>query len=334
MSNEITTKKQPTMSVILASNSIAELGKSLCLSEKQLMKARSSALALSSDPKLSKCDPYSLVKYCFEIARYNFSRDDCAYPVPYGNKVQAQIGYKGFRELAMESQKYDEISCSEVYSCDKVIRDRETGQLKVEFNEDYLATATSTLIGFFAYARTKEGRISNSLFWTKEQCEKHGKRYSKTYNSVWGDKEFGFVKMAKKTVIKQLCQELDQTPQLQEAIKQDQIVFGGNGENDKYLDNPLTDSYEVKYVDSSEVKEVVEENITNSKKVENPFDKKDTSKLGENPPHEVKQEKPIMEEKEPDTIDYDTSNVDVEESVNANADTSTLRDITDFLKYE
>ena len=32
MSNEITTKKQPTMSVILASNSIAELGKSLCLS--------------------------------------------------------------------------------------------------------------------------------------------------------------------------------------------------------------------------------------------------------------------------------------------------------------
>ena len=102
-------KKQPTMSVILASNSIAELGKSLCLTEKQLMKARSSALTLSSDPKLSKCDPYSLVKYCFEIARYNFSRDDCAYPVPYGNKVQAQIGYKGFRELAMESQKYDEV---------------------------------------------------------------------------------------------------------------------------------------------------------------------------------------------------------------------------------
>lgn len=231
-------RKQPTMSAILASNSIAELGRSLCLDEKQLMKARSSALTLSSDPKLSKCDPFSLVKYCFEIARYNFTRDDCAYPVPYGNKVQAQIGYKGFRELAMESGKYDEITCSEVYSCDKVTRDRVTGQINVEFNEDYMATTKAELIGFFAFARTKEGKVSNSLFWTKEQCEKHGKHYSKTYASIWGDKEFGFVKMAKKTLIKQLCQELDQTPQLTNAIKHDQIVFGGKNEDDKYLDNP------------------------------------------------------------------------------------------------
>lgn len=251
-------KKQPTMSTILASKGIAELGKSLCLNEKQLMKARSSALTLSSDPKLSKCDPFSLVKYCFEIARYNFTRDDCAYPVPYGNKVQAQIGYKGFRELAMESGKYDEITCSEVYSCDKVVRDRETGQIKVEFNEDYTATTKAELIGFFAFARTKAGKVSNSIFWTKEQCEKHGKHYSKTYNSVWGDKEFGFVKMAKKTVIKQLCQELDQTPQLQNAIMHDQIVFGGKGEQDSYLDNPVIELSERKTTVSNSI---IPENI-------------------------------------------------------------------------
>lgn len=259
MATNTIVKKQPTMSSILASNAIAELGKSLCLSDTQLMKARSSALTLSGDSKLSKCDPYSLVKYCFEIARYNFTRDDCAYPVPYNNKVQAQIGYKGFRELAMASGKYNEITCVEVYECDKVFRNRETGKIEVDFNEDYKATLNSKIVGFFAYAKTKEGKLSNTLFWTIEECEKHGKHYSKTYNSVWGDKEFGFNKMAKKTVIKQLCQELDQTPLLQEAIKNDQIVYGGNGEKDSYLDNPTN-----KDVIEAEVEESRKTTVNNS----------------------------------------------------------------------
>lgn len=234
------------MSVVLASNAVAELGKSLNLTNEQQMKAKSSALKLSSDPKLKNCDSYSLIKYCFEVARYNFTRDDSCYPVPYGNSVQAQMGYKGLREIAMRSNKYNEITCTEVYDCDKVIRDRETGQIKVEFNEDYLATSKANLVGFFAYAKTKEGVISNSLFWTKEQCEKHGRHYSKTYASVWGDKDFGFNKMAKKTVIKQLCNELDQTPELKEALAFDQIVLGKEGQQDTYADNPNnTDLFEV-----------------------------------------------------------------------------------------
>ena len=232
------------MSVVLASNAVAELGKSLNLTNEQQMKAKSSALKLSSDPKLKNCDSYSLIKYCFEVARYNFTRDDACYPVPYGNSVQAQIGYIGLREIAMRSKKYNEITCSEVYDCDKVIRDRETGQIKVEFNEDYLATQDAKLVGFFAFAKTKDGVVSNSLFWTKEQCEKHGRHYSKTYSSVWADKDFGFNKMAKKTVIKQLCNELDQTPELKEALAFDQIVMGKEGQEDKYLDNPNNDLFE------------------------------------------------------------------------------------------
>lgn len=232
------------MSVVLASKAVAELGKSLSLTNEQQMKAKSSALKLSSDPKLRNCDPYSLIKYCFEVARYNFTRDDSCYPVPYGNLVQVQMGYKGLREIAMRSNKYDEITCTEVYDCDKIIRDRETGQIRVEFNEDYLATQNAKLVGFFAFARTKEGKISNSLFWTVEQCEKHGRHYSKTYNSIWNDKEFGFVKMAKKTVIKQLCNELDQTPELREVLGLDQIVIGKEGQEDKYLDNPQNDIFD------------------------------------------------------------------------------------------
>lgn len=255
---------KPTVSAILATNAIKNLGQNLELTQAQLARAKSSALTLSSDPKLAKCDPYSLVKYCFETARYNFTRDDCVYPVPYGDKVQAQVGYKGYRELAMRSNKYNDINCSEVKECDRVFRDKETGKIRVEFNEDYKQALTAKTVGFYAFAVNKEGQLTNSLFWSIEDVEKHGKHYSKTYSSIWGDKEFGFVKMAKKTVIKQLCNELDQTPELKEALKLDQIVYGKENELDEYLDNPNNTTSKV--IDFSEPKQV--ENVVETAPVD------------------------------------------------------------------
>ena len=242
------TKTQQPMHVILASNGIKQLGESLQLTPKQLATAHSQAFRLSNDSKLKDCDKYSLIKFCFESARYNFTRDDCIYPVPYGNKVQAQMGYKGLREIALQAG-YKDVNCVEVYSCDKVYRDKETGKIKVEFNEDIGATKDKEVIGYFAYAIEKgENTPSNTLYWDIEKIKKHGKHYSKTYNSVWGD-EFGFDKMAKKTLIKQLCNELRSTPLLQEAIKQDQIVYGGENQENAYLDNPEVVETESKEVE-------------------------------------------------------------------------------------
>lgn len=233
------TNKKPAMSVILKSQAVNDLGKTLDLTQEQLAKAKSSALALSTSSILKNCEPFSLVKYCFETARYNFSRDDCIYPVPYGNSVQAQVGYKGFREIAMRSGKYNEINASPVYSCDKVKRDRLTGKIVVEFEENVSATENAEIIGYYAYALGKDNTLLNSLYMSIDQLDQHGKKYSKSYSSLWGDKKFGFPKMAMKTVIKQLCGQLDNTPQLDELKKVDQIVFGGQNQSNEYLDNPM-----------------------------------------------------------------------------------------------
>lgn len=256
MAYNMETTNKP-VSALLASNAVKSLGQNLCLTQEQLLKANSMAIQLSTDPKLSKCEPSSIIKYCYEIVRYNFTRDDCAYPVPYGNKIQAQIGYKGFRELAMRSQKYNQISCNEVKECDKVIRNPLTGEIEVEFNTDYALASKSPTIGFYAFAVTKEGKLSNKLFWSLEQAKNHGKRYSKTYNSIWTDESYGFSKMAKKTVIKQLCQELDQTPELREAMLNDQVVYGVEEEANKYEDNPLNDDqiYEAEAIVTEEMGE-------------------------------------------------------------------------------
>lgn len=226
--------KKMTVSQALASNAIKQLGTDLHLTDAQKMKASSSALSLSQNDKLKNCDGLSLVRFCFETARYNFGRDDCVYPVPYGDKIQAQVSYKGFRELALRAG-YKEVDCSEVYDCDRVYRDRETGQIRVEFEEDVTKMEKAKLIGFYAYAVDSDGTMT-TLYWSILKCQEHGKKYSKSYGGLWTTE---FNKMAKKTVIKQLCSVLRSTDLLESARKMDQIVYGKDGEENDYLDNPL-----------------------------------------------------------------------------------------------
>ena len=241
MTNELARKK-PTMSAILASNGIKELANSLSLTPKQINKAKGAALALSSNPNLSKCDPFSLVKYCYEIARYDFSRDDCVYPVPYydshtgSTKVQAQIGFRGFRELAYQSGLYSEINASVVYSDDKVRRDRETGEIVVEFSESPEAM-DGAVVGYFAFAKDKQGKLISSVYMSKAKMDKHRDTYSKSKSGPWTT---SYEKMALKTVIKQLCGQISTSPLLNDAIKLDQSVIGGKDETDRYIDNPIT----------------------------------------------------------------------------------------------
>lgn len=267
MSNEIAQKK-PNISSILAMNSIKALASTLKLSNKQLERANSSALSLVDNPALKNCDPFSLVKYCYSTARYNFSRDDACYPVPYGGKVQAQIGYQGYRELAMRTGKYSKIDCVEVKECDAITTD-DDGEPVVEFDKDYIKRMNSKRIGFYGYAKAKDGTTIKRIFWTDEMAMKHGKRYSKTYGSLWGN-EADFPKMAKKTIIKQLCKDLDMSAEVADAVREDQTVYGGNGEKDTYKDNPLNktimEEIDISGEDTAPKKTTVKNNIIPPKK--------------------------------------------------------------------
>lgn len=244
MANEIE-KKQPTVSSLISNNTaIKQLSADLQLTPQQLQKANSRAITLSTDPKLSKCDPYSLIKFCYETARYNFTRDEAIYPVPYGNKVQAQLGYKGLAELAYRSGKYNRIDAEIVYECDKVFRDKYTGVISVEFNPDYDAKLKSKPIGYFAFALNKHNELVNSAFMSSAEMEQHAGTYSQAYraktsNSFWNNKN-DYDKMAKKTVMKVMCRNLDMSDssELALALQRDQIVYGRSGEADTYADNP------------------------------------------------------------------------------------------------
>ncbi len=256
MAYEVKQTSNVKISDLIASRGAKELAGSLQLTPSQIQKANSAALTLSTNSMLRSCSPASILKYVYEVARYDFSRDDCVYPVPYGNSIQAQMGYKGFRELALKSGAYYDVNAVKVYDCDKIKRDRDTGKIKIEFEEDYTKTLKAKVIGYYAYAQAKEDKeIVNSVFWSKEMCEKHGKAYSKTFNSLWGKNEYSFDKMALKTVLKQLCNELKTTPELESAKKIDGYVYGQG-----YADNPQNKKLETSNFDK-EFDAVVKENL-------------------------------------------------------------------------
>ena len=263
-----------TVSQALASKGIQALQDDMHLTNDQKLKVASTSLTLASNPNLKGCDGASIVKYVLEVLRYNFSRPDCSFPVPYGNSIQMQISYKGFRELALQSGAYYDVGATKVYDCDHIKRDRMTGRIEVEFEEDYTKTINAKVVGYYAYALDKETKeVCNSVFWTKEQCEHHGKTYSKTYSSLWGKNDYSFDKMALKTVIKQLTGELKTTPQLEQARKQDGYVYG-----EGYADNPQSKNKVV-----SEIDEVFDKALD-----------EDTGEIVENEPDPIDEQSPEM----------------------------------------
>lgn len=247
MAYEMKQTSNVKISDLIASKGAKELAGSLRLTPTQVQKANSAALTLSTNSMLRNCSPASILKYVYEVARYDFSRDDCVYPVPYGNSIQAQIGYKGFRELALKSGAYLDVNAQIVKECDTIERDEYTGKVKVIFEKDYDKAENSKIRGYFAYAQDKETKeIINSVYWSKKKCEDHGKMFSKTYSSLWGKNEYSFNKMALKTVLKQLCGELRTTPELESAKKLDGYVYG-----EGYADNPQNKKLETSTFDKA-----------------------------------------------------------------------------------
>ena len=104
-------------------------------------------------------------------------------------------------------------------------------------------------------------RLVDSLFLSKEDAKKHGKRYSKSFNGLWTT---DFDVMAKKTALKMLCNKLPKSLEMQTALVLDQAVLGGENEKNTYEDNRLNNEV----IDVSDKKSNVTNNILANKQEE------------------------------------------------------------------
>jgi recombination protein RecT len=164
-------------------------------------------------------------------------------------RAQFQLGWKGFIQLAIRSGQYRHINIVEIHEGDIRSINRFTGV--IDFNEGQIANyASRPIVGYMLYFSLVTG-YEKFFYMTKEECEAHGIKYSKSYDT--GNWKKDFDGMARKTVVKMgLSKYGILSVDMQKAITTDQAIVGDDGEVVDYPDNgadePLQLTEEVKVV--------------------------------------------------------------------------------------
>lgn len=178
--------------------------------------------AFSNNVKLQQCDPVSFISAMMESAQLGLEPNTPlgqAYLIPYGNKVQFQIGYKGLLELAQRSGKVKTLYAHEVRENDEF--DIEYGLEQKLVHKPFLKGDRGQVVGYYAVYHLNNGGYSFS-FMTKNEILDHAQKFSKTFkNGPW---QSDFDAMAKKTVVKQLLKYAPLSIELQRAMAGDETV--------------------------------------------------------------------------------------------------------------
>lgn len=207
---------------------------------------------VANSAQLQECVPLTVMFAALKATALNLPLENSlgmAYCIPYrDNKknitvAQFQIGYKGYKQLALRSGMFSIIpKATDVKEGELKYRNRLTGECHFEFIDDDVERAQKKTIGYASYFRLLNGAES-TYYMSVEEMEAHALRYSQTYrsktdyikkSSKWTT---DFDDMAKKTVIKlNLSKNAPLSVEMQDAIRADQSVqYEAN--KYEYIDN-------------------------------------------------------------------------------------------------
>ena len=207
---------------------------------------------VANNANLQECQPFTLMFAALKATALNLPLENSlgmAYCIPYkDNKrgvtvAQFQMGYKGYKQLALRSGQFAVIPTStDVKEGELISRNRLTGECVFKFIEDDAERAKAKTIGYASYFRLLNGAES-TYYMSVAELEAHATKYSQTYRSKnesikrmskWSS-DFG--DMAAKTVIKlNLSKNAPLSVEMQEAIRADQSVMYKENEY-SYCDN-------------------------------------------------------------------------------------------------
>lgn len=194
---------------------------------------------VANNSSLQACEPVTLMYAAMKATALNLPFDPnlgLAYVIPYSNhgrtEAQFQLGAKGLTQLAMRSGQFKCINVDCVYDGEISNVNRLSGE--IEFGGE---RKSDKVVGYFAYFSLLNG-FEKTLYMTKEDIEKHAKRFSKAFNS--GPWKSDFDAMAKKTVLKQLLSRFAPlSVDMQSAIKADQAVYRDETMKEDYVDSQV-----------------------------------------------------------------------------------------------
>lgn len=198
--------------------------------------------AVSTNAELQKCDTGSIVTAALLGESLNLSPSPQLghyYLVPYGNKAQFQLGYKGYVQLAIRSGQYKKLNVLPIKQGELVRFDPLNEEIEVNLIEDAEAREEAPTIGYYAMFEYLNG-FRKALYWTRAKMEKHALTYSKGYRAKSGHSfwEKNFDEMACKTMLRQLISKWGiMSIEMQTAMENDMGVIHEDGSAD-FLDSP------------------------------------------------------------------------------------------------
>jgi len=189
---------------VMASESVQEQFKNAMNEKKDLFIASLIDL-YASDTYLQNCEPNQVVMEALKAATLNLPINKSlgfAYIVPYkksGKQIpQFQMGYKGMIQLAMRTGQYSVINADVVYEGEYQGFEKLTGKLDISGDKK-----SDKVVGYFAHIETVNG-FKKTMYMTVEDMQKHGKKYSKSYDKDFSPWKTEFDGMAKKTMLRAL----------------------------------------------------------------------------------------------------------------------------------
>ena len=221
---------------------------------------------IKSNDKLAECEPSSVwnASLCAAAMKLPIEPNlGYAYIIPYatkdkdanGNKIsvgQFQMGYKGYKQLALRTGEYVIMNASDVREGEIKKRDRLSGKITFDWIEDEADRNSRDVIGYVSYFELVNG-FSSTLYMTVEELKEHARLYSKMYqqdlkwgskNSKWSTEE-GFPQMCMKTVTKlNLSKNGPLSVEMQKAIICDNAPIDEAGNPEKYVDGTVEGEFE------------------------------------------------------------------------------------------
>ncbi len=213
--------------------------------------------AVASNPLLAKADPASIYNSAAVAAILDLPINNSigqAYIIPYKTKqpdgtfkdvAQFQIGWKGFKQLALRSGQFKLMNETDVREGEITNFDRLSGEITFNWIQDSAERNKKKIIGYVSYFRLTNG-YEHTYYMTKEEVIAHATKYSQSFKKNFGPWKDDFDSMAIKTVVKlNLNKNAPLSTEMQKAITVDQsVIKDESGESVDYVD---IDSQEVNH---------------------------------------------------------------------------------------
>jgi recombination protein RecT len=211
---------------------------------------------VASNDLLAKADPSSIYQSAAVAATLELPLNNqlgFAYIVPYNESFQVdgqwkkrvvaqfQIGYKGYKQLALRSGQFLTIHATDVREGEIIARDRLTGKIDFKWEEDEEIRNSLKIIGYVSYFELLNG-FSQTFYMTVGKIHEHAKKYSQTFKNDKGRWKDDFDGMSLKTVTKlNLSKNAPLSVEMQKALIADQAIIKDADTLDvTYADNDLS----------------------------------------------------------------------------------------------